>query len=109
MKAVALCLFTLVAGGMARADFSYSLTTKSAGAGDRVVKHFFKGNKMKLDQGETATIIDFDAETITHIDNKQKMYRTIGFDEFGGPTAAALKKTELTVDVKETGQQKTIT
>ena len=35
-------------------------------------KIFFKGQKMKVDNGDTATILDFDAQTITTVNNKQK-------------------------------------
>ena len=77
---------------------------------DSTTKHFFKGNKMKMDRGDTATILDFDAQTFTHIDNNKKTYSVTTFNELGAITGDALKKSEaeITVDVKETGQRRDI-
>jgi hypothetical protein len=112
MKIVSLAILTLAASLTARADFSYSTTAKSSGGmmtggtNDHATKNFFKGNKMKMDRDGTATILDFDAQTITHIDSSQKTYSVTSFNE----TGEELKKseTEITIDLKETGQRKDI-
>src|ERR1051326_2606668 len=107
-------VLTLSACLTARADFSYVTTTKStggmmAGAMNSVSKNYFKGNKMRADRGDSGTIIDFDAQTVTHIDNKQKTYSVVGFDE-AAKSMEGMKKSgaEITIDVKETGQRKNI-
>ncbi len=38
-------------------------------AGNGVSKVSFKGQKMKTEEGDTATLIDFGAETVTTINN----------------------------------------
>jgi hypothetical protein len=118
MKTFSLVMLTLAAGMTARADFSYSTTMKMsggmaagmAGMNDRATQHSFKGNKMKMDMGDTATILDFDAQTFTTIDNKKKTYTVMSFNDLGAMTGDALKQSgaEISVDVKETGQQKNI-
>lgn len=116
MKTVLSISVLVLVMGVARADFSYTSTTKSAGGmaggmtGDRVTKHFFKGNKMKIDNGDTAIILDFDAQTVTHVDNKQKTYTVTPFSQIGSQVNEGVKKSgaEISVDVKETGQRKNI-
>ena len=112
MRIPALVLLTLAAGLTARADFSYTTTTKSSGgmmgsaANNRTAKTYLKGQKMKMDNGDMSTIIDFDAQTFTNIDNRAKTYSVTKFSDIG----QALKdtNTDLKVDVKETGQRKNI-
>jgi hypothetical protein len=118
MKTATVIVGIVAASLTARADFSYTTTTKSAagmmggiaGAGDRTTKHFFKGSKMKMDLGETATILDFDAQTITHVDNGKKSYTVTSFDEVSSKMGAGLSKSgaQISVDVKETGQKKNV-
>ena len=116
MKTVNLLMLLLGASLTASADASYTTTMKMSGgmmAGmmkDNVTKHFFKGNKMKMDRGDNVTILDFDAQTVTQIDNGKKTYTVTSFNDLNAQTAAAMKKsgTEIAIDVKETGQRKTI-
>jgi hypothetical protein len=115
MKTVSVAMLAL-ASLTARADFSYSATTKMSGGmmtggmNDRTTQHFFKGNKMKMDLGDTATILDFDAQTFTQVDNKQKTYTVTSFNDLSSQAGDGMKKsgTEIAVDVKETGQQKQV-
>jgi hypothetical protein len=115
MKAASFLTFVLLGTTLtARADFSYTTTNKTGGAMAAMAggvntppaKLYFKGQKMKTDSGDTATILDFDAQTITVINNKLK---TISVRNFSDVSAAA-RQSDLSVkvDVKETGQQKTI-
>jgi len=69
-------------------------------------KLYFKGQKMKTDNGDTATILDFDAQTITTVNNKAKTISVRNFSD----VVAATKQNDMSVkiDIKETGQQKTI-
>jgi hypothetical protein len=104
----------------ARADFSYTTTAKStggmmagfaaAGAGGpgapRTTRHFVKGDKMKLDSGDTAMIMDFGAQTITHLNHTRKTYSTTPFSQIG--TAVNKAGLEVQVDVKDTGERKSI-
>lgn len=112
MRATCVLFLTLAAGLTARADFSYITTMKSssgmmaAAANNRVTKTYLKGQKMKTDSGDTVMIMDFDAQTITHIDPNQKTYKVTKFSDVGeGMSKAGM---EVNIDVKETGQRKTI-
>ncbi len=61
-----LSILLLLASAFARADFSYSMTSKSSmGGNPSVSKYYYKGNKMKMEMSNTAMIMDFDAQTIT--------------------------------------------
>src|ERR1700730_1925799 len=113
MRATCILSLTLAAGLTARADFSYSQTTKSstgmmaaAVPNDLVTKTYLKGQKMKMDNGSTIMILDFDAQTITHIDPNQKTYSVTKFSDLG--TDMSKIGLEMNIDIKETGQRKTI-
>jgi hypothetical protein len=115
MKIAVLFTFVLLAAAVtARADFSYTTTTKTAGAMAAIAganntppsKHYFKGQRMKTDSGDIATIIDFDAQTITTINNKQKTISVRSLSDIG--SAAKQSDASVKIDVKETGQKKTI-
>ncbi len=60
---------------------------------------------MKTDSGTTATILDFDAQTLTTINNTQKTYTVRKFSDLGEAVAGA---DNIQADVKETGQHKAI-
>lgn len=106
-----LLVLGLTAAGAAQADFSYTSTRKAPsmpGAGlDETSKRYFKGNKMMTDSGNTALIIDFDAQTVTHIDRAHKTYTV---SKFSDVNAGAVPDTKfnMSADFKETGQHKTI-
>jgi uncharacterized protein DUF4412 len=112
MRTAILFVLTLEASLTARADFSYTTTTKISGgmlagaANNRITKHYLKGQKMKIDSGDSVMLIDFDAQTITHINNSQQTYSVTKFSEVGQAFQQA--GAEVTVDVKETGQKRTI-
>jgi hypothetical protein len=113
MRVKCVLFFTLAAGLTARADFSYTMTMKAAGgmaaampANNRVTKTYLKGQKMKMDSGATAMILDFDGQTITNIDQNQKTYTVTKFSDMAGAVSKA--GLDVNVDVKETGQRKTI-
>jgi hypothetical protein len=99
----------------ARADFSYTSTRKTTGgamaamagaAGNTVSKIYFKGQKIRTEEGDTVTQIDFDAQTITTINNARKTIAVRNFADVSG--AAAQAGSGVTIDAKETGQRKTI-
>jgi hypothetical protein len=102
------CL-ALAAGSVAHADFSYTTTRKGASmpgaAADQTTKTYLKGQKMMSEMGDRATIMDFDAQTITKIDRAKKTYTV---SKFSDVNPAAAQDVSVTVDVKETGQHKTI-
>jgi hypothetical protein len=98
----------------ARADFSYTTNRKTTGgsmaamagnAADGTSKTYFKGQKLKSETGDVATIIDFDAQTITTINNKQK---TVSVKGFGDVAAARPNESNAVINVKETGAKKTV-
>ncbi len=102
----------LVATFTAHADFSYTTTQKATGgqmaamaAGqNQNSKFYLKGQKMKTENGDTAIILDFDAQTITTVNNKQKTVSVRKFSDM----VAATGDVNAKIDVKETGQKKVI-
>jgi Domain of unknown function (DUF4412) len=115
MKTTGLFMFVLFSTALAaRADFSYTSTRKTtggmmaglAGGNNQPSKYYFKGQKMKMDSGDTAIVLDFDAQTITTINNNQKTISVKNFNDLGA--AAKQSDTTVKIDVKETGQKKTI-
>jgi hypothetical protein len=108
MKTVHVAILMLVASLAAHADFSYTMTQKSSGqlgsAGNQVQKHYVKGQKMKMETGTVTTILDFDAQTITSINNAAKTYTVAKFSDVAGAAAGV----DVKADVKSTGQTKTI-
>jgi hypothetical protein len=110
MKTITLLILTLCAAGSAWADFSYTTTRKGAGpvpaAGQPATKHYLKGQKLLTDNGDTATLIDFDAQTITNINKVQKTFTPIKFSEL--PDVLRQDDMKVKAEVKETGQKKVI-
>src|SRR5690349_19447269 len=111
MKTVVFAVATLAAGLTARADFSYTMTMKTAGGamgsgnmpGTGPSKHYLKGQKMMVNRGDTSTIIDLDAQTVTSVNNRQKTYTVKKFGDLPDMSKSGM---EVSVDVKDTGQQK---
>ena len=112
MKTACLTILAFTCTFTARADFSYTQTRKSsamgpaAALGNTTSKHFLKGQRMKTDNGAMATIVDFEAQTLTIINNDQKSYTVTKFGDVGQSMANA--GADVKIDVKETGQRKTI-
>ncbi|HEV8146687.1 MAG TPA: hypothetical protein VGP79_09910 [Bryobacteraceae bacterium] len=109
MKAAIVLTLAVATSLTALADFSYTTTTKGTGmmaAANRSTKHYLKGQKMKTDLGDTAIIMDFDAQTMTAINNSAKTYTVTKFSELG--QAIKDTNTDIKVDVRETGQKKDI-
>lgn len=98
-------LLSLIAGA-ARADFNYSMTRKGApGGADTTTYTSIKGQKMKVQVGSTVTILDFDAQTITHINHTARSYSVQKFSDAAAESAGG---NEITADFKDTGEKKTI-
>lgn len=101
-------ILALALAAAARADFSYTSTRKGAGTGQagEATKHYMKGQKMMMDSGNRVVIMDFDAQTVTTIQPAKKTYTVTSFADLG----QTLHQTgaEISADVKETGQHKTI-
>jgi hypothetical protein len=112
MKTAALTAILFVATFTAHADFSYTTTQKATGGqmaamapgSNTTSKFYLKGQKMKTDTGDTATILDFDAQTITTVNNTQKTVSVRKFSDI----VAATSDVNAKIDVKETGQKKVI-
>jgi hypothetical protein len=114
MKAVAFLVLAFSIQIAARADFSYTSTRKTTGgamaamagaAGNSVSKVYFKGQKMRTEDGDVATQIDFEAQTVTTIDNARRTYTVRNFSDVMG---AAPNTPSVTMEAKETGQRKSI-
>jgi hypothetical protein len=114
MKTTTFLVFVVVTAMSARADFSYSTSRKTTGgamaamaggAANGTSKYYFKGQKLKVDTGATSMIMDFDAQTITTINNTQK---TVSVKSFNDVTGGKPGDFTAKIDVKETGQKKTV-
>lgn len=97
---IVLCMFA--ASIFARADFSYTSAREGA-TNEPATKHYLKGQKLMTDSGRSATIIDFDAQTITTINHAAKTYSVRKFSDMPSTIPA-----DIQADVKSTGQKKTI-
>jgi hypothetical protein len=111
MRAPKLFVLALAAAAAAHADFSYTTATKGPvmpGANvDQTSKHYLKGDKMMTEIGNTAVIIDFAAQTVTHIDKANKTYSVSKVSDVASGSGQEAK-VEMSGDFKETGQHKTI-
>lgn len=111
MRSVRLCVVAFVALFTARADFSYSTAPKASGLagapGILPSKYYFKGQKMKIESGENSSIVlDFDTQTVTSINPRQKTYTVTPFSEVGKDLQGVNAK--MQAEVKETGEKKNI-
>ena len=113
MKRANLFVIMFAAAFTAQADFSYTTSPKGAGGSAGVAgaaiqgaKYYFKGDKMKMESGETAIILDFDAQTVTGINNGQRTYSVTPFSEIGKDLKDVNANAQA--EVKETGQKKNI-
>jgi hypothetical protein len=96
----------------ARADLSYTTTAKTTGGSMAAMagnmntsgKVYLKGSKMRNDTGDTSTIIDFDAQTITTLNHRTKTATVTKISDVASKNADMNMK----IDVKETGQTKTV-
>lgn len=104
MRLVNLLWVALAASTAARGDFSYIMTSKSGPGPGQTTRTSIKGQKMMIETSSTATILDFDAQTVTRINKSQSTYTVTKFAD----TGTALSGTTVTADVKETGQTKNI-
>lgn len=95
----------------AQADFSYKVTRKNGGqmgamaGGPTTSTYYYKGQKLKIDNGTTATILDFEARTITTVNTAAK---TVTVRPFADAAAAGANNVQAQIDVKETGQRKSV-
>jgi hypothetical protein len=103
LKTAQLLTLALAASFPAHADFSYTQTRK--GAAPQVTKYYFKGTRMMADSGDTARIVDYSSQTMTTINKGAKTYSV---QPIGGSLPAGSSNVDLHIDVKETGQTKTI-
>jgi hypothetical protein len=81
------------------------MAAMAGGNNNPPAKQYYKGQKMKTETGDIATILDFDAQTITTVNNRLK---TVSVKKFSDIGAATPNDMAVKIDVKETGQQKTI-
>jgi hypothetical protein len=76
MKTATILAIMLSATAIAYADFSYTTALKpgspAAIAGPSATWFLFKGQKMMTDRSIGATIVDFDAQTVTTLNKTQK-------------------------------------
>ena len=110
MKAIRISMLALACALAAHADFSYTQTRKggpaAAAAGDPTTKHYFKGQKMKMESSTSSTIMDVDAQTFTTINHAQKTYTVRKFSDLSQVMKDS--KVDAKIEVHETGQKKNI-
>jgi len=107
MKSARLSVLALACAVAAHADFSYTQTRKGGPAGaDTATRHYFKGQKMKTEGPVASTIVDLDAQTITSLNHGAKTYTVTKFSDISRTMSAA--KVDAKVDVRQTGQKKSI-
>ena len=90
----------------ALADFQYQVTRR-ADTGNVVMTHRIKGQRMEIDAGESVVIFDFASKSMTTIDRTRRTYRTQSFTNPAAPAGQSEGSGPM-VDVKETGQTRTI-
>jgi hypothetical protein len=105
MKTATILVIMLCATATAYADFSYTMAQKPQGS-PSATRFLFKGQKMMTDRNTGATIVDFDAQTVTTLNKMQKNYSVMKFSEIG--QAAKQGDIDAKIDVKETGETKMI-
>ena len=115
MKTATILAIMLCATATAYADFSYTVAQKTQGspaaAGPSSTRVLYKGQKMMMDRGAEATVVDFDAQTITTLNKTQKTWSVRKFSELGQGLKQVdtdAKIIDAKMDVKETGQTKMI-
>jgi TonB family protein len=107
MKFAHVVLLIIGISSMALADFSYTATIKWTRLPvPQVVKHYLKGQKMKSESAGSSTILDFDAHTITRINNLLKLYSATKLSDISIPPRQT--EVEVTVYVQETGRTRSI-
>jgi hypothetical protein len=106
MKTVAIILVPLLAAITAQADSSYTVARRAGGASvagnPQTWKYYCKGQKMRIESGDTVKILDFDSRMVTNIDRKAKTISVTAF------AASRFRDKIDKIDVKETGQKKKI-
>lgn len=110
MKLTAVMVLAIAGSVAVHAGFSYTSTMKGGGMVAAAAVHpthtFIKGDKMKIDTGDFAMILDFGSQTITHINHAGRTYSVMPFGEVGAKMSQV--GAQVNVDVKETGQRKVI-
>ena len=110
MKLTAVLVLAVGGSVAVHADFAYTSMMKGGGmmaAGAvRPTHTLIKGDKMKVDTGDHAMIMDFGSQTVTHINHAQKSYSVMPFGEVGAKMSQI--GAEVNIDVQETGQRKVI-
>src|SRR5579884_1553008 len=104
----AVIVLLLGSGMAARADCSYTGSTKSSCNVDKqsTTRYYLKGALMRIDDGDKDSIIDMAARTWTLIDNAQKHYVVTRFDAL--PDALRPSGVVQKINLKETGQTRRI-
>ena len=67
---------------------------------------YFRGQKMRVDNGNTSTIVDCGAQTVTSMNNVQRTYGAMSFGELNA--RASVEASKPKINVKETGQRKMV-
>src|ERR1035441_9615892 len=108
MKTATILAIMLCATATAYADFSYTVAQKTQGspaaAGPSSTRVLYKGQKMMMDRGAEATVVDFDAQTITTLNKTQKTWSVRKFSELG----QGLKQVDTDATIIDRGAEATV-
>ena len=91
-----------------RADFSYVRITKSSASPTvKTTKQFLKGQKLRMENGDIASVVDFTTKTITSIDYKRKVFTVHKLPE-APPAVNPAAASQIKADIHESGRKKKI-
>ena len=108
MKRRAIFAMVAVACGVAaRADFSFVQTSRQ-GATVVTTKEYFKGQRMRIENGGVTTILNMASRTVTLIHNSTRTFVISKMDPVDSTPARALAGVKTKMDVRETSEHKTV-
>jgi hypothetical protein len=102
-----LAVLLAAAAGPAGADFSYVRTTSSSGSAAQTTKQYLKGQKLRMEHGDIASVVDLTAGTVTTIDRRRRIY-TVHNLPAGSTAAGSHPAPQTRADIRESGKKKKI-
>jgi hypothetical protein len=106
-RSAVFAMVAAVCGVAVRADFSFIQTTRQ---GSTVVttKEYFKGQKLRIENGGVTTILNMATRTVTLIHNSTRTFVTSKMDPPDAAPARTLDAVRTKMDVRETSEHKTV-
>lgn len=99
----------ILAAGTAHADLTIQQTMKSSGGmaslADGATTTYLKGNKMRVDQGDTSTIMDLDNKVMITLDHKKQRAERMDMSEMA-EAQQSIGGTSMSVTMEPNGKSK---